>query len=103
MDSLTSELIGSYAGSTYSYLLTSVGNSFNDQLSSQLVVGSLFLVLWILILFFGFIYVWFKYISDLSKNIWRIQGMLSMIPTEIVCNNPAMKALFIQGGLSKVK
>ncbi len=85
----------------YDELLDSFYAAYVDFLKVQDVLSSLLFTLWILIIFFGFLFIWFKYIQDLSKNIWRIQGMLSMIPTDIVCNNPRMKAQFIEGGLAK--
>ena len=65
------------------------------------IISTIFLVIWLLIIILGFTWIWFRYLQDLAKNIWRIQGMLNMIPAEIIHNNTKMKDKFMDGGLAK--
>jgi hypothetical protein len=98
---LSTELFMEYAGYTYNDILVKFAEEYTKEAKTQDVIATLIFVAWIILIVLGFLYIWFRYIQDLSKNIWRIQGMLSMIPLEIVLANKRMKAQFSAGGLAK--
>lgn len=100
-DYLESERYAELAGYTYEYILSQFSSEFGNESKKLDIYGTLVLVAWILLILMSLVFIWFRYIKDLSNNIWRIQGMLSMIPTEIVCSNAKMKSQFIEGGLAK--
>jgi hypothetical protein len=81
--------------------MSKFSNAYLNGTTTSDSVATVFLVIWLIIIIFGFIWVFFRYLKDLSKNIWRIQGMLNMIPAEIIHNNQKMKEKFIDGGLAK--
>lgn len=100
-DYLESERYAELAGYTYEYILSQFSSEFDNEAKKLGIYGTLVLVAWIMLILVSLLFIWFRYIKDLSNNIWRIQGMLSMIPTDIVCSNAKMKSQFIEGGLAK--
>lgn len=81
--------------------MTSFAKAYKKSTDEQDAIATVFLVIWLLIIILGFVWIWFRYLQDLAKNIWRIQGMLNMIPAEIIHNNSKMKDKFMDGGLTK--
>jgi hypothetical protein len=90
-----------YSGYTYSDIMVHFATAYKSSTDEADVIGTVFLIVWLLIIILGFIWIWFRYLRDLAKNIWRIQGMLNMIPAEIIHNNSKMKDKFMDGGLTK--
>lgn len=90
-----------YAGYTYDDILAKFAIAYRNSTNQVDVIATLILVGWLLLIIVGFTWVLFKYLKDLSKNIWRIQGMLNMIPAEIIHRNERMRDKFIDGGLAK--
>lgn len=98
---MTSESYVEYSGYSYADTLVNFAEAYRKSNSTADIISTIILVGWLLIIIFGFAWVLLKYLKDLSKNIWRIQGMLNMIPAEIIHRNPRMRDKFIEGGLAK--
>jgi len=100
-DFLTSESYVEYSGYTYSDTLVHFISAYGKATDSADTVATITLAGWLIIIILGFAWLIFKYLKNLSKNIWRIQGMLNMIPAEIIHRNSRMREKFIEGGLAK--
>jgi hypothetical protein len=90
-----------YAGYTYDDVLQKYFEEFQRNTAAQDIVSTLIFVAWMILITLGFLYIWFRYIKDLSRNIWRIQGMHSMIPLEIILSNKKMKSQFATNTVKK--
>ena len=85
----------------YAGIISSYETAFKEELSTRNLIYNLIFTMWIMIIFVGFAFIWLRYIQELSKSLWRIQGMLGMIPIDIVCSKPFMMAQFRGRILSK--
>jgi len=90
-----------YSRIIYDDILNNYSEGFLSFKSRQDGIANLTLALWCLVIIGGFIFIWFKYIKDLNKSIWRIQGLLNMIPVEIIRDNHHMTVRYKLGILSK--
>jgi len=90
-----------YTGYTYDDVLQKYFEAFQRNTAAQDIVSTLIFVAWMILITLGFLYIWFRYIKDLSRNIWRIQGMHSMIPLEIILSNKKMKSQFATNTVKK--
>lgn len=65
---------------------------FSDyQISTEKIKFAVLMILLGIVLLF----VWLPYLNDVKKKIWRVKGMLNMIPMDIIGNNENLKVALI--------
>lgn len=48
-----------------------------------------------------FFVIWIPYLSKVKKKIWRVKGMLNMIPMDIIANNENLKVALISDDITQ--
>ncbi len=80
-----------YIVPVFEYLNTAFYNCFinfiDGQKNTEKIKFSVLMILLGVILFI----VWIPYLSKIKEKIWRVKGMLNMIPMDIIGNNENLK------------
>ena len=72
-------------------------SSFTDEQKS---VETIKFIVFVLMISFVFLIVWIPYLSKVKKKIWRVKGMLNMIPMDIIANNDNLKASLVSDDIT---
>lgn len=71
---------------------------FTDQ---QKEIEKIKFIIFILMISFVFFMIWIPYLSKVKKKIWRVKGMLNMIPMDIIGNNENLKNSLISDDITQ--
>lgn len=84
----------------FEYLNNIYRSCFNDFVDAQKNTEQIkFIVLMVLLSLILFI-VWLPYLSQVKEKIWRVKGMLNMIPMDIIGNNENLKISLISDDIA---
>ena len=89
----------SYVSASLDSLVALYVSNFNDYLNYTITIENLKFGLFVAFVFVIFVYIWSKYLGNLSSKIWRTKGMLNMIPMDLISKNQNLKTKFINGDL----
>lgn len=76
-------------------------NNFSNFTDGQRSIEKIKFIVFILILSFVFCVIWIPYLGKVKKKIWRVKGMLNMIPMDIIANNENLKVSLISDDITQ--
>lgn len=85
-------------GFAYNYTISELISAVNTTNTYYNYIIRGIFICWIIILLTMMIYLWFVYLKNLRLRIWRTEGMLSMIPSEIINSSQRMKDILNHKG-----
>ena len=81
-------------GFAFNYTMSELKSSVDTTNTIYDYLSKVIFALWVAALIAIGFYLWFGYLNGMKMRIWRTQGMLSMIPFEIISSNPKMREVF---------
>ncbi len=75
-------------------------SNFSNFTDEQKSVETIKFIVFVIMISFVFLIVWIPYLSKVKKKIWRVKGMLNMIPMDIIANNENLKASLISDDIT---
>lgn len=76
-------------------------SNFSSFTDGQRSIEELKFIVFILIISAVFCFIWIPYLTKVKKKIWRVKGMLNMIPMDIIANNENLKNSLISDDITQ--
>lgn len=71
--------------------------AFDQYMVSSIAINRAKFGIYITAIVLGFLVLWLPYLTRLSTRIWKVKGMLNMIPMEMIMKNEKLKTKLLAG------
>ena len=76
-------------------------SNFGTFTNQQNEIEKIKFIIFIMMVCVCFFVIWIPYLSKVKKKIWRVKGMLNMIPMDIIANNENLKVALISDDITQ--
>lgn len=94
---LIEDIFSTRIGHIVDYLVTALGKANLQNISNFWTFALVIFGVFQLLLFLLYIFIWKSYVRNLMLKIWRTQGMVNMIPFEIIKENKKLMEAIEKG------